>query len=174
MRAISFQTRWRARVGRKDASCTTPHPALALPPQWALCCSKQDKSKSGLGAKLSGLSAPGSVLYIYCLGTEEAAGCTGGGDSAWDFFFFFHLSWKTKRLLQKLLNSTLFNINTEEEETYPGREKPVVLNMSQQVLLRGSRYHGQPLNSGLPALTITPRAFPPDSAVPIRSQERDL
>lgn len=64
---------------------TPPCPGLVLSPRWSLCCSKQDKSKTGLWAKLSSLPAPGPVLYIYCLGAETAAGRAQDRNSGWDF-----------------------------------------------------------------------------------------
>lgn len=64
---------------------TSPCPGLVLSPRWPLCCSKQDKSKTGLWAKLSSLPAPGSVLYIYCLGAERADGCAQDRNSGWNF-----------------------------------------------------------------------------------------
>lgn len=158
--------RYHSRAGRTLFS-TPPCPGLVMSPWWPLCCSKQDKSKTGLWAKLSSLPAPGSVLYIYCLGAEKAAGCAQDRNSGWDFST--HLSFHGRQRGDPrnffVPCSPLTGRRKKGSRWRGPLERPFVLNIQRQVLVTGSQVPQPTPKLRTPCISLYPArlSHPPGS-----------
>lgn len=103
---------------------TPPHPALVLPPQWSLCCPKQDKSETGLGPS-SAACLPQVLFYIFIVwGQKRLLAVLQMGILPGIFFFFFFilifLSLEDKEAAPEALEFS-FQHYMEGEKTHPNR-----------------------------------------------------